>query len=195
MTYGRHYDYGVALYYEGYFEEALFHFEHARNLNPESNHALNNIAHLNYCLGRVQKAREEYEYIIENKLQTTLTYANFLLVMYHLDTDEEGIEQYKGTLEPYILSNGSMLSKLLKEQLKITQVLLEKVDLDEKTREFNQKKIESINLVLSFINEKINASEENKTDLIDKNLQSTSDFLACHSSKTFLVHFVDENQS
>jgi len=120
-------------------------------LNPQEKLAWNSVAHLNYCLGRVEKARKEFEYIIENELQNHVTYSNFLLVLHHLDQDEIEINKYQDILQRYAISYGKQLSNLYNEELRVTQTLLQKDDIDEKTREFNTKKLKGINLILSFL--------------------------------------------
>lgn len=144
-----HFNYGLVLYYEGLFEDAIVQFEHAQSLRPDSSYTLNYIALQNYCLGRVQKAKEEYDYIMQNGKEMNLTQSNVLLVLAHLDEDDEAIHQYRDHLKPFITQEGSHLKKNYHEQLKITQKILEREDIDEKTREFNTKKLKAINFALS----------------------------------------------
>ena len=147
-----HYSYAVALYHEGFFEEAIVQFEHASEKDPRDKLSMNNIAHLHYCLGRLQTAFEEFEYIIANGLESDGTYSNFILVLYHLDKDEEVINRYRDLLQQNLGGNGPMLQLMYKESLRITRVLLDRDNIDEETREFNLKKIRGLNLVLSFLN-------------------------------------------
>jgi len=151
VRFDHHYHYGLTLYREGQLEEAIVQFEHARGLNSNSNHVWNSIAYLNYCLGRVQKAKEEFEYIIQNGMEINLTYPNFLLVLLHLDESEEVINQYKERLKQSTHSDGSGLPKLYDAELRTTQILLDRDDIDEKTREFNIQKLKNIKQVLSFL--------------------------------------------
>jgi len=146
-----HYNYGLALYHEGLFEEAIVQFEHAWKLNPTEKLAFNNIVHINYCLGRIEKALEGYEEIFKNGLEVHYTYSNYILVLYHLDKDEEVINKYKDLLQPYIQSHGHILLKLYQEELRITQATLEKDSIDEETKEFNRRKLQGINLLLSLL--------------------------------------------
>jgi len=150
--YYHYYNYGLALYREGLFEEAIVQFERVKSLDPSVKLAWNNVAHLYYCLGRVQKAREEFEYIIANGLEVHVIYSNFLLVLHHLDQDEEVINKYKDLFQPYVISHHYVLPKLYKEELRITEAILQRDEIDEKTREFNAKKLKGINFVLSFLN-------------------------------------------
>ncbi len=148
----QHEKYSFALYHEGFFEEAIVQFEHIRKLNPNDKLAFNNIAHLNYCIGRVEKAQKEFEYILENGLKTVSTYPNFILVLLHLDQDEKVINQYKDYLQPHIVSHGDDLRRRYNEELRVTQTVLQRENIDEKTKEFNTKKLEGINKLLSFLN-------------------------------------------
>ena len=151
--YLHHFQYAGALYYEGFLEEALIHSVHAWRLNPYKNLAKNNIAFLNYCLGRVQKALEEFEFIIDNGLEIYATYSNFLVVLYHLDKDEETINKYKGLLQPYIQPHYQELSEIYNEELRQTDVRLQG-EIDEETREFYLKKLKGLNFVVSHINKR-----------------------------------------
>jgi len=152
MDSGSHYDYALALYGEGLFEESRVQFEHVKKLEPTNRIAFNNTAHLQYCLGRLEKALEELEYIIENGLESPGTYSNLILVLYHLDKDEEVINQYRDLLQQNLRGNGPILQAMYQRALEITQMILERDDIDEETREFNTKKIQGLNLVHSFIN-------------------------------------------
>jgi len=147
-----HYHYAVALYHEGLFEEALVQFEHAWRLNPGKNLTKNNIAFLHYCLGRAEKALEEFEYIIQNGLELCVTYSNLLLIQYHLDKDEETINKAKDLLQPHIQPNRPMLIRIYEEELTQTELRLQS-EIGEKAREFETKKLQGINMVLSFINQ------------------------------------------
>jgi len=167
MGHDEHFNYAVTLYYHGLFEDAIVQFKHVLESVPNEKHSLDNIAHLHYCLGRVQAAREEYEDIIQNGLATNFTYSNFLLVLYHLDEDAEVIDHYLDRLGPEITRYGSSMQKLYNEQLRITQTILQRGDIDEKTREFNLKKLEATNFVLSFVTERINSLKEDICDPID----------------------------
>jgi len=149
--YIHHYQYGMALYHEGFFEEAIVQFEHAWRLNPAKNLAKNNIAYLHYCLGRVQKAFEEFEYIIENGLEMYATYSNFLVVLHHLDKDEETTNKYKDRLQPYIQSKRHTLIDIYKEELRQVELRLQG-DIDEENKEFYTKKLQGLNRVISLIN-------------------------------------------
>ena len=159
MRYDQHYHYGLALHHESLFEEAIAQFEHAKKLNPNVRHTWNSLAYMNYCLGRVQKAREEFEEIIWYGLEINVTYSNFLLVLHHLDKDEGLINQCKDWLEPYLVSYGYAMLRIYNRELRITQALLGRDDIDEKMREFNTKKLKAINFVLSLISEGINSRE------------------------------------
>ncbi len=147
-----HSDYALALYDKGLFEEAIVQFEHAEKLDPGNKFFLNNRVFLNYCLGRPQKAFEELEDIIANGLLTSGTYPNFILVLYHLDKDEEMINNYRDIFRQNIGEDGLALQSMYEEAFGITQKILEREDIDEETREFNTKKMKGLNLVLSFIN-------------------------------------------
>ena len=147
-----HYQYGMALYHEGVFEEAIVQFEHVMRLDPTNKLACNNIAYFHYCVGRVEKAREKYEDIIEKGFDMYATYSNFIVVLSHLEEDEEVIEKYKALFMPHIQSDGHLLRMIYKEALRITEVLLQKDDIDEETREFNTKKLQGTNLILSLLN-------------------------------------------
>jgi len=74
------------------------------------------------------------------------------LVLHHLDEDEKVINKYKDLLQPFLQSHSLVLPRLYNEELRITQMILQKDNIDEKTREFNTKKLKGINLVLSFFN-------------------------------------------
>ena len=152
MSQSQHEEYGLALYHEGLFEEALIQFEQIRTINPTDKAFFNNIAYLTYCAGKVEKALEGFEYIIENGLESTSTYANFILVLYHLDQDEEVISTYRDLLQPYVNSHGEDLRRRYNEVLRVTQAILQRDNIDEKTKEFNAKKLKGINLLLSFFN-------------------------------------------
>ena len=147
-----HESYGLALYHEGLFGGSIVQFEHAWRLNSTEKLTFNNIVHLNYCLGRVEKALEGFEEIFKNGLEAHYTYSNYILVLYHLEKDEEMINKYKELLQPFIQSHRNALLKIYQEELRITQAILEKDGIDGKTKEFNQKELKGINLVLSFIN-------------------------------------------
>ncbi len=108
---------------------------------------------VNYCIGRVEEALEGFEYIIENELKSVSTYANFILVLLHLDQDEEVITQYKDLLQLDINIYRGELRNRYNEELRVTQVVLQKEDLDEKTKDFNAKKLKGINTLLSFLNQ------------------------------------------
>lgn len=151
MGYTEHYNYGTALYYQGLFDDAMLQFEHAKRHNPDDIYALNNIAHVHYCLGRVQKARKEFEFLVQNGLETYLTRSSFLLVLCHLDEDEKIINKYKKSLEPSIVLLNDELIKIYNDQAKITQKILERENIDEETRKFNNKKLVGINFLLSLI--------------------------------------------
>ena len=151
MSSGEHFEYGMALYHEGFFEEAIAQFEHVKRLDPTNNVAFNNAAHLQYCLGSLQKAFEEYEHIIENGLLTVGTYSNFILVLFHMDKDEDVINHYRDIFQQNLGDTVPTLKWMYEEALRIIQVKLEKDDIDEETRNFNTKKIKGINLVLSFL--------------------------------------------
>jgi len=60
-----HSKYGLALVHEGLFEEAIIPFENVLKVSPNDRFSLNNIVYCHYCLGRVEKALEEYEHIIK----------------------------------------------------------------------------------------------------------------------------------
>ncbi len=147
-----YYSYAMALYHEGLFEEAIVQFEHVMRLEPTNELAINNIAYFHYCVGRVEKAREKYEEIIEKGFQIYATYSNFIVVLSHLGEDEEVIEKNTALFMPYIQSHGGVLRMIYKEAVRITEVLLQRDDIDEKTREFNTKKLQGTNLILSLLN-------------------------------------------
>ena len=149
LTYENHYDYGCLLYYSGLFEEALVQFEHAKSLNPDSKSTVNYIALLNYCVGRVEKAKEEFEHILQSGLEINTTQANLYLVLAHIDENSEATQQYRDSLKQFITPEGSHIRLRLVEQLELTQGILERDDIDEKTKEFNEKKLKAINFVLS----------------------------------------------
>ena len=121
-----HFHYGLALYHEGLFEEAIVQFEHAWRLNPTENMAFNNIAHLNYCLGKIEKALEGFEEIIKNELEVHYTFSNYMLVLYHLDKEEEEINKCKDLLKLYLQTQRKALLSIYKEELRITQMILQK---------------------------------------------------------------------
>ncbi len=158
MGYGEYIRYGITFYHKGLFEEAIIQFEHTLESVPNDKVALNHIAHVNYCLGKVEKAREEFEFIIDNGLETHVTYSHFLLVLYHLGEDEEIINQYKNRLEPSVFPCGIRVSGMYHDLLKVTQKALERDDVDENMKEFHRKKQEGINLVMSFLNERMSAA-------------------------------------
>ena len=85
-------------------------------------------------------------------MEVTSAYANLILVLHHLDHDEEVINKYKDLLQPYIISHGEELRRRYNEELRVTQVVLQRDSLDEKTQEFNAKKIKGINFLLSLLN-------------------------------------------
>ncbi len=147
-----HNQYAMALYHEGFFEEAIVQFEHAMRINPKDHLSCNNIAYLHYSLGRIERAREKYEGIIENGLEMYNTYPNFILLLSHIGEDEEVIEKYKALFIPYIQTRSYLLLETYKEALRITEVLLQRDDIDAEIREFNTKKLKGINLILSMLN-------------------------------------------
>ena len=149
---GYHYQYAKALYHEGIFEEAIVAFENVMKLYPTDKLACNNVAYLNYCVGRVEKAREKYEKIIEKGFEIYATYSNFILVLSHLGEDEEVIEKYKALFMPYIQSHGDLLRMIYKEAVRVTEALLQRDDIDEETREFNIKKLKGTNLIFPLLN-------------------------------------------
>jgi len=151
MDSNSYFEYAMALYHEGFFEEAIVQFEHVKRLDPTNNIAFNNVAYLQYCLGRLQKAFEEYEHIIANGLESTATYSNFILVLHHMDKDERVINHYRDLLQQNLGDNGSTLKLMYREALRITQAKLERDSIDQEAREFYTKKIQGINLVLSFL--------------------------------------------
>jgi len=73
-------------------------------------------------------------------------------VLLHLDQDEEVITQYKDLLQLDINIYRGELRNRYNEELRVTQVVLQKEDLDEKTKDFNAKKLKGINTLLSFLN-------------------------------------------
>ncbi len=145
--------YGLVLLREGCLEEALIQFEHVLKIFPNNRLSLNNIAYCHYCLGKVKKALEEYEYIIKNKLQGFGTYSGMILVLLHLGKDEKAIEKYNKqlqTIQCYLEERNSRL-EIYKSELKKTEVLLQRSDIDKKTREFNEKKQRGLNKVLALL--------------------------------------------
>jgi len=146
-----HYQYAMALYHEGLFEEAIEQFEHVKRLDLGNKRACNNIAFMYYCLGRVEKALEKYEVLIKDGLVECATYSNVILVLHHLDKDEEVINMYKDLFLPFIQGNHSLLNMIYNEELRQAQLKLQS-DIDEETRGFYEKKLKGINLVLSFLN-------------------------------------------
>ena len=147
-----HYQYAMALHHEGEFEEAIVQFEHTWRLSPDDKLARNQIAYLHYCLGRVKKALEGLEKIVENGLGMYATYSHFLLILYHLDEDEKVIDKYKSLVKPYIRTDSLKLRNLYKEEVRLTERILDRNDIDEETRRFNEKKLEGLEMALSLIN-------------------------------------------
>lgn len=69
-----------------------------------------------------------------------------------MEKDEEVINRYRDILQQNYTGDGPMLRSMYEEAHRITWVILENDYIDEETREFNTKKIEAINFVLSLIN-------------------------------------------
>ncbi len=148
-----HRKYAMALHLGGgEFEEAIVQYEKALILNPANKFTSNHKAFLHYCTGRVKKALEELEIITESGFGVYVTYSHFLLIMYHLDQDERVINNYKNLVQPYLRTNTLVLRRLYKDEVKVTERILDKDDIDEETREFNEKKLEALDMILSFIN-------------------------------------------
>jgi len=140
------------LYHGGEFEEARVQFDKHTEWNPANSTLVNNMAFMTYCSGRLQEAFEEMEGIIADEKVSSATYSNFILVLYHMGKDEEEINRYKDLFIQNLGENGPALKSMYEKALRITHKILERDDIDEETIKFNKKKIEAINLVLSFIN-------------------------------------------
>ena len=84
-------------------------------------------------------------------------------MLHHLDEDEDIINQSQDRLEPYILSCEDALPRVYNRELRITEALLGRDDIDEKTREFSTKKLKAINSVLSFRTQRSDSGEVRKS--------------------------------
>lgn len=145
-----HFQYGMALYYEGLWSDALEIFERVVALNPTNKLAYNNVAFLNYNLGHIKEAIDALEYIVENDLEIYATYSNLILMNYHLHQNKEEIMPYYEKLKRYIESDYSTLKFIYNEDLKLTELRLAE-NLDEETREWNLRKLSGLKLVISLI--------------------------------------------
>lgn len=66
-------------------------------------------------------------------------------MLYHIDKEEEEINKYKDLLMPYMQTHRKELLNIYNEELRITQMILQKDNIDEKFREFNTKKLKGVN--------------------------------------------------
>ena len=166
--------YAEVLQHEGRYEEALVQFEKIKN-GPSLNEggfpiwamyfegrARSGVAFMNYCLGRVQQAKEEFEYLLANRerFNTNLPKARYLLVLYHLDADEEVMKHYKKHEFGRFLSDWEEWIRFYEQELKITQKILGRGDIDENMRKFNAKKLEALIALLPFLREKVKDAEQ-----------------------------------
>jgi len=149
MNSEHHLKYAHVLIREGLPEEAIVQFEHIWKLDPTNRIAINNIASLHYELGRAEKAFEAFEYIMNNGLETNMTYLHFILVLYHLGKDEI-IKFYKDRLLHYFQGNKKVMQQFSQVELRETEEKLEG-DLDEEAIEFHTKKLKALKRVLSLL--------------------------------------------
>jgi len=151
MSIQQHFQYGDILSRQRRFEEALAQFEHILKLLPTNSNAINNIASLHYELGRVEKSFEVFEEIIKNGLEEIMTYPNYLLVLYHLDKDEQMIKMHEDTLQRYPQKYREQIEESYEIELRVAEEKLAR-NLDEKAREFYIKKIKGLKKALSLSN-------------------------------------------
>ena len=144
------FQYGMALYHEGFMKEALQAFERVVVLEPTNKHAYNNVAFLNYNLGHIHEAIAALEYIVENDLEIYATYSNLILMNYHVHQNQEAIMHFYEKLKAYIASDYDILKQIYNEDLRLTELKLTE-DLDEETKDFNLKKLSGLKLVISLI--------------------------------------------
>jgi len=148
-----HFVYGMTLYREGYYQEALSEFEKVVILEPEDEIGHNNVAFVNYNLGNIQEAIDQLEYFIENDLKSYATYSNMILFKYHLTQTEDAIqpdfERFKAEITP---SDLNLLKIFYNEDLQRTERKLEE-KVDENTKDFQLRKIQSLKMVLSVLEE------------------------------------------
>jgi len=145
----------MALYHERLLKEALIQFEHCHQIDPKDKNSINNIAFINYSLGNVHISLENFEYILNNNLETHFTYSNLIVIHFHLhgkDNDNEEINRHKLSLKPFLISHGPQLRKMYKTELEFAELELQN-DPDEPTRKFVAQKIKSLNFILSVIRE------------------------------------------
>jgi len=142
--------YGLALYHEGFIQEAIEQFEHAYRIDQNDKIAINNIAFLNYSLGRVSNAIARFWSILDNNLEIHTTYSNLIVVLHHIQASEEEITPVRNMFQPFITSHGFLLRKLYNEELRLTELKLHS-KIDEETREFNTQKLQSLNYILSLL--------------------------------------------
>ena len=89
---------------------------------------------------------------VEDGFDMYITYSHFILVLYHLDEDEGIINQYKTLVKPYIRTDSLKLRTFYKEEVRLTERILDKDDIGKGTRRFNEKKLEELEMVLALIN-------------------------------------------
>jgi len=143
-------DYAMLLYHERQFEEAIMVFECFIEKGSTHKQYYNNITFLNYLAGRVEKALEGLGYILANDLNSSATYSNIILVLYHLNEDEDEILVYKDRLQRKIGSDREKLQKMYQQEIELTQMSLDK-ESDEKVKQFNVQKVKSLNFVIDLI--------------------------------------------
>jgi len=142
--------YGLALYHGGQILEAIEQFEHAYRIDQNDKIAVNNIAFLNYSLGKVSNAIARFWYILDNNLEIHTTYSNLIVVLHHIKASEEEITPVRNMFQPFITSHGFVLRKLYNEELRLTELKLQS-EIDKETREFNTQKLQSLNYILSLL--------------------------------------------
>ncbi len=146
--------YGRLLRKEGLLEEAIVAFKEAIAIE-ESYHNFNiDVAMLRYNQGEVLSAIEELEAAAaETTHQIDDSIAFYLVFMrYHLSQDESEIEKEIEQLIRALELGNNVFSQELSEELQVAQLKLEN-QLDEKTKEFTERKIKALKYILSWVEE------------------------------------------
>lgn len=123
-------------------------------------HARHGAAYLDYCLGRVQKAKGELEKMIADNSGTPLATWSYFLRLCHLE-DEKMISHYKeNELKKWFSSSdGEKCLRFYEQEVNTTQKTLQKNDLNEYRRKLNMKKLEALNVLLPILKEKVKDEE------------------------------------
>jgi len=145
-----HFQYAMALYHETFYQEALEEFERVVQIQPTHDNAFNNAAFMKYNLSNVAEAISDLESIIENNREIYTTYSNMILFKYHLEQNEDVIQPYIERLKPYLAFDGQILKEIYEDDMQLAERKLTE-DLDEKTKDFNLRRLSGLKFVLSLI--------------------------------------------